>query len=980
MPLFVPDSSPLIMSRSLPIHSVAFSSSFRHAFSSSFFRVAFSRQKGKVLSRSSIRLLMQRDVAVQASSIPSCVRRSRHSALRLSKKDRSLPTYSGTSFQSGQGPESACSLTTIWNSRSAELKQKEKSSYVLFYSSAPALSDTKPSKPIARSWVENTRNVSKHKIELERGRDNSNEDATVEHAPEEADKVYTNEKDNMRSANHQLMQDKNISSIDTKGNIEIVKRLARVYEKVTIVETVDDAKNAVNELLGRYRDCVHACDTEVADIDIKKESPVGHGRLICFSIYCEDVSQKGKNCDDDNKEKAKITRSKCVWVDVLDGKEKNGILAEFARYFKDPNIKKVWHNYSFDKHILQNHGIEVNGFHADTMHLARLWNSAKRTEGGYSLESLTKDEGLMENHRDELVSGKVSMKTIFGKKKVKKDGTEGKIITVAPVEQLQRNERELWISYSSLDAISTLKLWKCLVEKLGMKRWKTEVNSNSSSSEQNMNAFYEEYWRPFGELLIEMERIGMQVDRNHLAEIEKIAVKEQEISAQRFRYWAKSYSEDAEYMNVRSDSQVRQLLFGGVVNKSGKDVINKADSNKQLPERIFKVPNVEKIIKDGKKAPTKYRDIRLRCVPYELKVDCYTMSGRPAVSLAALKSLAGKVTVDFENLMNEDENELLDLVGDDHGLTSEGPKVGNKITGSEEEIDESIFGTAYEAFGKGQRGREACYAIAALCEVSAIDTLISNFIRPLQGKEIADPVTGRVHCSLNINTETGRLSARKPSLQNQPALEKDRYKIRQAFVAAPGKSLIVADYGQDVFAAERRKAKMLNFSIAYGKTAIGLSKDWKVTQKEAQQTLELWYRDRKEVQQWQNERINEACTNVPVQTLLGRPRHFPNYDSCNRTQQNHIRRAAINTPVQGSAADVAMCAMLKIWRNERLKALGWHLLLQVHDEVILEGPTESAEEAKSLVVKCMTNPFKNKKLKVDLVVDAKFAPNWYAAK
>ncbi|GMP52578.1 hypothetical protein CsSME_00018332 [Camellia sinensis var. sinensis] len=305
---------------------------------------------------------------------------------------------------------------------------------------------------------------------------------------------------------------------------------------------------------------------------------------------------------------------------------------------------------------------------------------------------------------------------------------------------------------------------------------------------------------------------------------------------------------------------------------------------------------------------------------------------------------------------------------------------------------------------------------------------------------------GRIHCSLNINTETGRLSARRPNLQNQPALEKDRYKIRQAFIAMPGNSLIVADYGQlelrilahlancksmldafraggdfhsrtamnmyphireaveqkrvllewhpqpgeekppvpllkDAFGSERRKAKMLNFSIAYGKTPVGLARDWKVSVKEAKETVNRWYNGRKEVRDWQEERKKEARQTRCVHTLLGRARRFPSMDHATPSQKGHIERAAINTPVQGSAADVAMCAMLEISRNSRLKELGWRLLLQVHDEVILEGPTESAEDAKIVVVECMSKPFDGKNiLNVGLSVDAKCAQNWYSAK
>nr|GMD76451.1 DNA polymerase I B, chloroplastic/mitochondrial [Ipomoea batatas] len=186
---------------------------------------------------------------------------------------------------------------------------------------------------------------------------------------------------------------------------------------------------------------------------------------------------------------------------------------------------------------------------------------------------------------------------------------------------------------------------------------------------------------------------------------------------------------------------------------------------------------------------------------------------------------------------------------------------------------------------------------------------------------------------------------------------------------------------KDAFASERRKAKMLNFSIAYGKTVVGLARDWKVSVKEAKETVDRWYSDRKEVLSWQEQRKSEAHQFGCVYTLLGRARWFPSLKKASSFLKGHIERAAINTPVQGSAADVAMCAMLEISKNPRLKELGWKLLLQVHDEVILEGPTESAEEAKAIVVHCMSNPFDGKNfLRVGLSVDAKCAQNWYSAK
>lgn len=200
------------------------------------------------------------------------------------------------------------------------------------------------------------------------------------------------------------------------------------------------------------------------------------------------------------------------------------------------------------------------------MHMARLWDSSRRLNGGYSLEALTRDPKVMsgtQSFEENDLIGKISMKSIFGRKKVKKDGTDGKIIILDPVEVLQREERKPWICYSALDAISTLKLYESMKNQLSNKQW--EIDGNPAPG--TMYDFYEKYWRPFGELLVQMETEGMLVDRGYLAEIEKLAKSEQEVAVNRFRKWASSFCPDAKYMNVGSDVQLRQLLFGGTVNR-----------------------------------------------------------------------------------------------------------------------------------------------------------------------------------------------------------------------------------------------------------------------------------------------------------------------------------------------------------------------------------------------------------------------------
>lgn len=150
-------------------------------------------------------------------------------------------------------------------------------------------------------------------------------------------------------------------------------------------------------------------------------------------------------------------------------------------------------------------------------------------------------------------------------------------------------------------------------------------------------------------------------------------------------------------------------------------------------EKLFKVPNIDKVIEEGKKTATKFRNIKLhRISDSPLSTEIFTASGWPSMSGDSLKALAGKVSAEYDFMEDVSDISLEETADDDTATqlldaTSETQKCKTDV-----ETDISAYGTAYDAFGGGERGKEACHAIASLCEVCSIDSLISNFILPLQ--------------------------------------------------------------------------------------------------------------------------------------------------------------------------------------------------------------------------------------------------------
>jgi len=280
--------------------------------------------------------------------------------------------------------------------------------------------------------------------------------------------------------------------------------------------------------------------------------------------------------------------------------------------------------------------------------------------------------------------------------------------------------------------------------------------------------------------------------------------------------------------------------------------------------------------------------------------------------------------------------------------------------------------------------------------------------------ELINPNTARVHTSFNQTiTETGRLSSSSPNLQNIPIRTDIGRQIRKAFVPSKKDYLLLsADYSQielrilahlskapnliEAFKADkdihrltaslifnekpesiddkmRDTAKRINFGIIYGMSSFGLSKDLGISQEEAQAFIDAYFLRYPKVKEYMQKQIKLAQENGFVKTLLGRRRYIPEINNKNFAVRQFAERQAINTPVQGSAADLIKLAMIEIQKELEKKNLESKLLLQVHDELVFEYPSEEEDALKKLVKQIMETVLT---LSVSIKVDIKIGKNW----
>lgn len=282
---------------------------------------------------------------------------------------------------------------------------------------------------------------------------------------------------------------------------------------------------------------------------------------------------------------------------------------------------------------------------------------------------------------------------------------------------------------------------------------------------------------------------------------------------------------------------------------------------------------------------------------------------------------------------------------------------------------------------------------------------------------LINPGTGRIHTSYNQTVAaTGRLSSSDPNLQNIPARGEWGPRFRQAFIPEKGHLFLSADYSQielrvlahlsedpglietfikdrdihqetatrvfagsrDLFPEEqRRRAKIINFSIIYGASAFSLAKELGASNAEAQAFIDLYYEKYPKVKEYLEQSVADALETGVAETLFGRKRQVPELKQKDRSAQQFGRRIALNTPIQGTAADLMKKAMIDIQKAITNQKLGAKMLLQVHDELVFEVPKSEVEKTEALVKERMENV---SPMRVPLKVHLGLGANWAEAK
>jgi DNA polymerase I len=400
-----------------------------------------------------------------------------------------------------------------------------------------------------------------------------------------------------------------------------------------------------------------------------------------------------------------------------------------------------------------------------------------------------------------------------------------------------------------------------------------------------------------------------------------------------------------------------------------------------------------------------YEEIDLPLVPVLARME----QAGVKIDTAALS----KMSTELEREITAKAKEIHELAGTEFNISS--PKQLADVLFNRLNLPKPV------KYGRGRVTSTAVDVLEALAEEHPIARKVLDYRQLTKLKStyvdtlpaLINAATGRLHTTFyQAGTATGRLSSANPNLQNIPIRTELGRGIRAAFIAEPGHVLLTADYSQielrllahfshdpllveafrrgddihtltasQVFGVpplmvtpdHRRQAKVVNFGIVYGLSAFGLSQNLGIETAEAKQFIANYFEKYKGVRAFIDKTLEEARRDLKVKTLHGRIRPIPDINSKNFTQRGFAERTAVNTPLQGTAADLIKLAMIRIDKILQERGLKSRMTLQVHDELVFEVPEKEVERMQSLVREQME---KVHELAVPLLVEMEAGPNW----
>ena len=391
------------------------------------------------------------------------------------------------------------------------------------------------------------------------------------------------------------------------------------------------------------------------------------------------------------------------------------------------------------------------------------------------------------------------------------------------------------------------------------------------------------------------------------------------------------------------------------------------------------------------------------------------LSSMEVVGFNVNEEILESLAVKFKEEIKNTEKEIYDLCEEEFNISS--PKQLGKILF--EKLDLPVIKKTKTGYSTNadvlEKLKDKHPVIEKIIYYRQITKLNSTYVEGL--KNVID-VDGRIHSSFNQTvTTTGRLSSTEPNLQNIPVKYEMGREIRKVFIPKEkGDILLSCDYSQielrvlahmsddanmidafkhhsdihtktasevfkvpveEVTSLMRSRAKAVNFGIVYGISDFSLSQDLKITRKEAAEYMAIYFDRYPKIKDFLQGAIDSAKEDGYVLTLLNRRRFIPEIKSSNKIVISLGERLAMNAPIQGSAADIIKLAMVKVYERLKKEGLASEIILQVHDELILNVKPNELEKVKNLVIEEMENVFK---LSVPLDVDVNLGKNWYEAK